>query len=146
MSATISYAVSSPVADVTKANAIVYGTIKLTGSYTQTGTSAGSVGEVLNFSTHATGVWNPVISNQRPSSVYFWEEPAAGNLPTGLTFYYRNLATKPNAANGVLQITGGNATNSSGVPGTNYELAAGAYPTQLTATTLYFRAFFPLGR
>lgn len=146
MAATISWAVSPPVADVTKANAVVYGTIKLSGSYTQTGTSAGSVGEALNFSNHPVGVDSPVVSNSRPSSVYFWEEPAAGTLPSGLNFYYRNLATKPTAANGVLQITGGNSMNSSGVPGTNYELAAGAYPTQLTATTIYFRAFFPLGR
>jgi hypothetical protein len=143
MSATITYTTTLPLADTTQATMTVIGTIALTGSYTQ---FTGSAGELLNFTTHAVGVGNPVISNQRPGSVLFWEEPAAGTLPTGLNFFYRNTATKPTAANGYLQITGGNSMNSSGVPGTNYELAAGAYPTQLTGTIIKFRAFFPLGR
>jgi hypothetical protein len=143
MAATITFSTTPPVSDTTQASQLVYGQIVLTGSYTQ---FTGSAGELLNFTTHAVGVINYLNSNQRPSSVVFWEEPAAGTLPTGLNFFYRNTATKANAANGYLQITGGNSMNSSGVPGTNYELAAGAYPTQLTGTIIKFRAFFPLGR
>jgi hypothetical protein len=146
MAATITYSTTPPTVDTTFASQTVYGQIVLTGSYTQTGTSAGTTGETLNFSTHATGVINYLVSNQRPSSVLFWEEPAAGTLPTGLSFFYRNLAAKPSSANGVLQITGASTINSSGVTTAGFELAAGAYPTILTATIIKFRAFFPLGR
>jgi hypothetical protein len=140
MAATITF---QPVPDTTQASQLVFGQIVLTGSYTQ---FTGSAGEALNFTTHAVGVAGVVVSNQRPSSVLFWEEPAAGTLPTGLSFWYRNTATKTTAANGYLQITGASTINSSGVTTAGFELAAGAYPTILTATIIKFRAFFPLGR
>jgi hypothetical protein len=143
MAATITYTTTPPVTDTTFATQTVVGSIALTGNYTQ---FTGSAGEALNFTTHAVGVINYLVSNQRPGSVLFWEEPAAGTLPTGLTFSYRNTATKPTAANGYLQISGASSINSSGVTTAGFELAAGAYPTILTGTVLKFRAFFPLGR
>lgn len=143
MAATITYATTLPVSDTTQASQLVYGSIALTGSYTQ---FTGSAGELLNFTTHAIGVAGQTLSNSRPSSVVFWEEPAAGTLPTGLSFWYRNTATKPTAANGYIQITGASSIASNGTTTAGFELAASTYPAILTATVLKFRAFFPLGR
>jgi hypothetical protein len=138
MAATITYTTNPPLIDTAKATQTTWGTIALSGDYTEGG-------DTLNFTTHAVGVQNPIVSNQRPISVRFWEEPASGTVPTALVFSYRNVAAKPTAANGVVQIQG-SGTMAAGVPTAGDELAAAAYPAILTGTVLKFEAVFPLGR
>lgn len=137
MAITVTVSVTPPVLDTTQATQILRGSFVFTGSYT-----AG--GDTINFTTHAVGVANPLVSNRRPLRVLFWEEPASGTTPSGLEFYYRNTNAKPTAANGVVQVLGA-GTVSGGTATQGVELGATTYPAMLTATVVKFEAIFPLG-
>lgn len=132
----VSYA---PYYDTTQATQIIRGTLTFSGSYV-----AG--GDTVNFSTHAVGVGNPLASNRRCIGMQFWEEPASGTAVAGVAalMTYRNVAAKPSAANGVIQIvTAATISGTTVTAGT--ELGAGAYSATITGAKVFFEAIFVLG-
>jgi hypothetical protein len=128
-----------PITDTTQATQLVRGTLAFSGNYV-----AG--GDVVNFATHTVGSASPVVSSRRCVGMQFWEEPASGTLPTGVAgmLFYRNVATKPNASNGVIQIVG-SATMTAGTFAAGNELSAAAYPAAILAAKVFFEAIFVLG-
>lgn len=143
MAISISYTanVYTPGNDTTMATQVIRGKLTFSGSY------PGTPGDTLNFSTHAVGVANPIVSNQRPLSVTFWEEPASGTAIVGVAglMSYRNVSAKPTNANGVVSIvTGASISGTTVTAGT--ELGSGAYSATITAATVLFEAIFVLGR
>jgi hypothetical protein len=142
MAIAISYTANNftPGNDTTFQTQIVRGKLTFSGSYV-TG------GDTLNFSTHPVGVASPVATNQRPIGVNFWEEPASGTVISGVAalMQYRNVAAKPNASNGVVQIISG-ATFSGSTVTAATEYSAGAYSSVITGAVILFEAIFVLGR
>ncbi len=143
MAITISYTSNNftPGTDTTQSTQVLRGKLTFTGSY------PGTPGDTLNFTTHAVGVANPLVSNQRPLSVTFWEEPASGTAIAGVAglMSYRNVNAKPTAANGVVSIvTGASISGTTVTAGT--ELGSGAYSATVTGATVLFEAIFVLGR
>lgn len=113
------------VPDVTEREEFIQGTITFSGSYVVGG-------DTLSFAGN-----NKIQSRTAPNRVEVYEEPVAGTqTATGLTLIFAKGTTQ---ANGTLQIFG------PGTEGAPMQSAAAAYGSSFAATTVKFRAWFPLG-
>lgn len=129
MAATITPITAPQNPDVTEREALVDGTIALTGNYG----GAATHGDTLNL----TQLQDLAKSSQLPTFVEIWEDPPAGTVPTGYTFTFCPGTTQ---ANGVLNILGTGAV--AGGVGQEYTQAS-AYSPALLAAVLRIRAWFP---
>jgi len=109
----------------------VYLNLTLSGNY---GVAAAH-GDVLDLSQLG------IPSNQVPTSVFIFEQPTAGNAPTGYSFLYAPGTTQ---ANGKMIVLQGGAANSNPMAEISQ---GGAYPGALTAGTANIKAIatFPIG-
>jgi hypothetical protein len=129
MAATITAITAPQNPDVTEREALVDGTIALTGNYG----GAATHGDTLNL----TQLQDLAKSSQLPTKVEIWEDPPAGTVPTGFEFVFCPGTTQ---ANGVLCILGTGAA--AGGPAQEYTEAS-AYSAALLAAVLRIRAWFP---
>lgn len=117
--------------DRTQQSIVVYGNLTLSGNYG----AGGSHGDTLDLSQLG------IPSGQLPSALFVYEEPTAGNAPTGYSFLYARGTTQ---ANGKLIVMQGGAAASNPMAEITQ---GGAYPGALTAATanIKFEATFSFG-
>lgn len=115
--------------DATQATQVVRGTIALSANYGGGATH----GDTLNLGFYG------VQSNNPPLEVEIFEDPGAGNAPSGYAFEY---ASGTNPQNGVLIVQ----TSGAALSGPFAEYPEGsAYNAALLAAKLKFKATFSLG-
>lgn len=106
--------------DQTQTQQVLFGTVTLAGNY---GVANGH-GDILDMA----GFGDLLKSDQLPTSVFIYEEPVAGQAPTGFTFLY---ARGTNQNNGKILVF-----QNQGAGNPNAEITQGnAYPASLLAAT-----------